>query len=63
MRNQIIEYLSCKGGGYTASVADALKTTDYQVRYYLQQLQKEGRVKRSPEYRGKKTWWEIVHKD
>ncbi|EIM8776666.1 pilus assembly protein [Salmonella enterica] len=55
-----IEYLSQNKKATTAEVADILKTTDYQARYFLQRLAMEGRVKRSSIRRGAKTLWELV---
>ncbi|HHR0794724.1 TPA: major pilus subunit operon transcriptional regulator PapI, partial [Escherichia coli] len=37
--------------------AEALAVTDYQARYYLLLLEKEGVVQRSPLRRGMATYW------
>ncbi|HEI3800162.1 FaeA/PapI family transcriptional regulator [Citrobacter sp. TSA-1] len=60
MKMLILEYLSQSKKATTAEVADILKTTDYQARYFLQRLAMEGKVKRSSIRRGAKTLWEIV---
>ncbi|WP_218073129.1 FaeA/PapI family transcriptional regulator [Escherichia coli] len=60
MKMLILEYLSQSKKATTAEVADNLKTTDYQARYFLQRLTMEGKVKRSSMRRGAKTLWEIV---
>ncbi|WP_113383349.1 FaeA/PapI family transcriptional regulator [Escherichia coli] len=44
-------------GGKTAEIAEALAVTDYQARYYLLLLEKEGMVQRSPLRRGMATYW------
>lgn len=59
MRRTILDYLSQSKTATTAEVADILKTTDYQARYFLQRLTMEGKVKRSSIRRGAKTLWEI----
>ncbi|WP_434477670.1 FaeA/PapI family transcriptional regulator, partial [Escherichia coli] len=38
-------------------IAEALAVTDYQARYYLLLLEKEGVVQRSPLRRGMATYW------
>ncbi|EOU3577662.1 TPA: FaeA/PapI family transcriptional regulator [Escherichia coli] len=38
-------------------MAEALAVTDYQARYYLLLLEKEGMVQRSPLRRGMATYW------
>ena len=49
MKNEILEFLNRHNGGKTAEIAEALAVTDYQARYYLLLLEKEGVVQRSPE--------------
>ncbi|MFJ7174645.1 FaeA/PapI family transcriptional regulator [Citrobacter freundii] len=60
MKEMILKYLSQSESATTAEVADIIRTTDYQARYYLQRLAMEGKVKRSSIRRGAKTQWEIV---
>ena len=48
MKNEILEFLNRHNGGKTAEIAEALAVTDYQARYYLLLLEKEGVVQRSP---------------
>ncbi|MCV4684580.1 FaeA/PapI family transcriptional regulator, partial [Escherichia coli] len=57
MKNEILEFLNRHNGGKTAEIAEALAVTDYQVRYYLLLLEKEGVVQRSPLRRGMATYW------
>ncbi|CCP95716.1 PapI protein [Escherichia coli O10:K5(L):H4 str. ATCC 23506] len=52
MKNEILEFLNRHNGGKTAEIAEALAVTDYQARYYLLLLEKEGVVQRSPLRRG-----------
>ncbi|PIM05683.1 pilus assembly protein, partial [Escherichia coli] len=52
MQNEIMGFLSRHNGGKTAEIAEALAVTDYQARYYLLLLEKEGMVQRSPLRRG-----------
>ncbi len=42
MQNEIMGFLSRHNGGKTAEIAEALAVTDYQARYYLLLLEKEG---------------------
>ncbi|XIZ08478.1 FaeA/PapI family transcriptional regulator [Escherichia coli] len=42
MKNEILEFLNRHNGGKTAEIAEALAVTDYQARYYLLLLEKEG---------------------
>ena len=44
MKNEILEFLNRHNGGKTAEIAEALAVTDYQARYYLLLLEKEGVV-------------------
>ena len=60
MKAQVMKCLSQKGRCHTSEIAAELKTTDYQARYYLMRLEREGKVKRSPLRRGAKTQWEIT---
>ena len=60
MRILILEYLSQNKTTTTAEMAEILKTTDYQARYFLQKLTMEGKVTRSSIRRGAKTLWKIV---
>ena len=53
MKNEILEFLNRHNGGKTAEIAEALAVTDYQARYYLLLLEKEGVVQRSPLRRGR----------
>ena len=57
MKNEILEFLNRHNGGKTAEIAEALAVTDYQARYYLLLLEKEGVVQRSPLRRGMATYW------
>ncbi len=57
MQNEIMGFLSRHNGGKTAEIAEALAVTDYQARYYLLLLEKEGMVQRSPLRRGMATYW------
>ncbi len=57
MKNEILEFLNRHNGGKTAEIAEALAVTDYQARYYLLLLEKEGEVQRSPLRRGMATYW------
>ncbi|HEP0228546.1 TPA: F1845 fimbrial adhesin operon transcriptional regulator DaaF, partial [Escherichia coli] len=43
----------------TSEVAEHLGVSAYQARHYLQCLEKEGKIKRSPVRRGASTLWEI----
>ncbi|WP_232473226.1 FaeA/PapI family transcriptional regulator [Salmonella enterica] len=43
----------------TAEIAYALKLSSYQARYYLQQLEKEKKVTRTPLRRGARTIWTV----
>ena len=52
MQNEIMGFLGRHNGGKTAEIAEALAVTDYQARYYLLLLEKEGMVQRSPLRRG-----------
>ncbi|UGE64566.1 major pilus subunit operon transcriptional regulator PapI (plasmid) [Escherichia coli] len=54
--NEILEFLNRHNGGKTAEIAEALAVTDYQARYYLLLLEKEGMVQRSP-LRRHGTYW------
>ena len=56
MKNEILEFLNRHNGGKTAEIAEALAVTDYQARYYLLLLEKEGMVQRSPLRRGMATY-------
>ena len=56
MKNEILEFLNRHNGGKTAEIAEALAVTDYQARYYLLLLEKEGVVQRSPLTRGMATY-------
>lgn len=53
MKNEILEFLNRHNGGKTAEIAEALAVTDYQARYYLLLLEKEG----VPLRRGMATYW------
>ncbi|WP_157838735.1 S/F1C fimbrial major subunit operon transcriptional regulator [Escherichia coli] len=57
MQNEIMGFLSRHNVGKTAEIAEALAVTDYQARYYLLLLEKEGMVQRSPLRRGMATYW------
>ncbi|EJA8922425.1 S/F1C fimbrial major subunit operon transcriptional regulator [Escherichia coli] len=57
MQNEIMGFLGRHNGGKTAEIAEALAVTDYQARYYLLLLEKEGMVQRSPLRRGMATYW------
>ncbi|EFK4133836.1 S/F1C fimbrial major subunit operon transcriptional regulator [Escherichia coli] len=57
MQNEIMGFLSRHNVGKTAEIAEALAVTDYQARYYLLLLEKEGVVQRSPLRRGMATYW------
>lgn len=59
-KNDILSYFGeinapCK----TSEVAEHLGVSAYQARHYLQCLEKEGKIKRSPVRRGASTLWEI----
>ena len=43
----------------TSEVAEHLGVSAYQARHYLQCLEREGKIKRSPVRRGASTLWEI----
>ncbi|ASG19257.1 dolichol monophosphate mannose synthase [Salmonella enterica] len=60
MKRQIIQYMRGKSEGCgTAEIAYALKLSSYQARYYLQQLEKEKKVTRTPLRRGARTIWTV----
>ncbi len=63
MKNEILEFLNRHNGGKTAEIAEALAVTDYQARYYLLLLEKEGMVQRSPLRRGMATYWFFERRD
>ena len=59
-KNDILSYFGeinapCR----TSEVAEHLGVSAYQARHYLQCLEKEGKIKRSPVRRGASTLWEI----
>lgn len=57
MKRKIIALLKKQNGRKTADIAEVLKITDYQARYYLLKMEKEGEVYRTPLQRGKSTYW------
>ncbi|EHD9149697.1 dolichol monophosphate mannose synthase [Salmonella enterica] len=60
MKRQIVQYMHGKSEGCgTAEIAYALKLSSYQARYYLQQLEKEEKVTRTPLRRGASTIWAV----
>lgn len=58
MKQKIMVFISDKNGCRTAEVAKEMSLTSYQARYYLQWLEKEGKIARSPLRRGAATRWE-----
>ncbi|EFA4518115.1 pilus assembly protein [Escherichia coli] len=57
MKRKIIALLKKQNGRKTADIAEVLKITDYQARYYLLKMEEEGEVYRTPLQRGKFTYW------
>ncbi|EBI9246246.1 TPA: dolichol monophosphate mannose synthase [Salmonella enterica] len=58
MKNQIFLLIRKNNKGCkTAKIAVLAGLSTYQARYYLQQLEKEGKVKRSALRRGAPTIW------
>lgn len=56
--HQIIQYLLRKNESCcTAEIARALHLSVYQARYYLQQLEKKEKIRRTPLSRGAATIW------
>lgn len=56
--HQIIQYLLRKNESCcTAAIARALHLSVYQARYYLQQLEKKKKIRRTPLSRGTATIW------
>ena len=59
-KNDILSYFSEINTPFrTSEVAEHLGVSAYQARHYLQCLEKEGKIKRSPVRRGASTLWEI----
>ena len=61
MKNSIFSFLSEKETHRrTSDIAVYFRLSTYQARYYLTELEKEGRVKRSPLRRGSSILWEAI---
>ncbi|ELP5097232.1 TPA: pilus assembly protein [Escherichia coli] len=57
MKRKIIDILKRQNGKKTADIAEILRITDYQARYYLLKMEKEGSVCRPPLQQGRPTYW------
>ncbi|MJN97652.1 hypothetical protein DNX92_13540 [Salmonella enterica subsp. enterica] len=61
MKFQIIQYLRSKNASCcTAEIGQALDLSIYQARHYLQFLEKEKKVRRTPSSRGSATIWTVT---
>ena len=59
-KNDILSYFGEIDAPFrTSEVAEHLGVSAYQARHYLQCLEREGKIKRSPVRRGASTLWEI----
>nr|ADJ58049.1 AfaF [Escherichia coli] len=60
MKDNILTFLTeLKTPCRTTEIAIHFGLSAYQARYYLMNLEKEGRIKRSPVRRGASTLWEM----
>lgn len=61
IKYQIIQYLLHKNVSCcTAEIGQALNLSSYQARHYLQLLEKEKKVSRTPSSRGSATIWTVT---
>ncbi|ENP3038030.1 dolichol monophosphate mannose synthase [Salmonella enterica] len=62
MNNNVLNYMILHKLAFTSDVAGALHLTSYQARYYLQQLETLGLLRRTRKQRGVQTKWELTSK-